>query len=103
QRVALARALIHDPDLLFLDEPHAGLDEAASVVLGTLLDAVRRRGRSILLVTHDLARALTLADRLVILRGGRILLERTRDEVEPAAFTDLYVRCLRGEPVETLA
>ena len=70
QRVALARSLLHDPDILFLDEPFTGLDPAAAAALETSLRARRTEGSVIVLVTHDLRRALSLADRLVVLRGG---------------------------------
>ncbi len=71
QRVALARSLLHDPDILFLDEPFTGLDPAAAAALETTLRARRTAGSVIILVTHDLRRCLGLADRVVVLRGGR--------------------------------
>lgn len=70
QRVALARTLLHDPDILFLDEPFTGLDPAAAAALETDLRARRTAGGIIVLVTHDLRRGLGLADRVVVLRGG---------------------------------
>ena len=70
QRVALARSLLHDPDILFLDEPFTGLDPAAAAALETTLRARRAAGGVIILVTHDLTRALDLADRVVALRRG---------------------------------
>ena len=70
QRVALARSLLHDPDILFLDEPFTGLDPAAAATLETTLRERRAAGGVIILVTHDLTRALDLADRVVALRRG---------------------------------
>ena len=70
QRVALARSLLHDPDILFLDEPFTGLDPAAAAALETALRARRTADSVIVLVTHDLRRCLGLADRVVVLRGG---------------------------------
>lgn len=70
QRVALARSLLHDPDILFLDEPFTGLDPAAAATLESTLRARRAAGGVIVLVTHDLRRGLRLADRVVVLRGG---------------------------------
>ena len=70
QRVALARSLLHDPDILFLDEPFTGLDPAAAATLETTLRERRAAGGVIILVTHDLTRALGLADRVVALRRG---------------------------------
>lgn len=71
QRVALARSLLHDPDVLFLDEPFTGLDPAAAAALESTLRARRAAGGVIVLVTHDLRRCPGLADRVVVLRRGR--------------------------------
>lgn len=74
QRIAIARALAADPALLLLDEPMAALDVAVAPALRQLLRRVLRdTRRTALLVTHDLIDALTLADRVVVLEGGRIV------------------------------
>lgn len=74
QRVAVARALAADPALLLLDEPLAALDVAVAPALRRLLRTVLRSGdRSAVLVTHDILDALTLADRVIVLDGGRIV------------------------------
>ncbi|MYH54374.1 MAG: heme ABC exporter ATP-binding protein CcmA [Gemmatimonadetes bacterium] len=70
QRVALARSLLHDPGILFLDEPFTGLDPAAAAALESTLRARRAAGGVIILVTHDLRRCLGLADRVVVLQRG---------------------------------
>jgi heme ABC exporter ATP-binding subunit CcmA len=72
QRLALARALLHDPDLLLLDEPLSGLDPAAVTRLATLLGELRRAGHAIVLSTHDLDRVTGLATRVAMLHRGRI-------------------------------
>lgn len=69
QRLGLARALLHDPDILLLDEPFSGLDEASAERLPGLIS---REGRTTLLTTHDRPKAEQIADRLVDLAGGRI-------------------------------
>ncbi len=74
QRIAIARALAADPALLLLDEPMAALDVAVAPALRQLLRKVLRdTGRTALLVTHDLIDALSLADRVIVLDGGRIV------------------------------
>jgi heme exporter protein A len=73
QRAAVARALLHDPEILLLDEPYTGLDQASGAALTTLLHSLRRKGRLLLLVTHDLAHASALATRVVHLRQGRVI------------------------------
>ncbi|MDE2876912.1 MAG: heme ABC exporter ATP-binding protein CcmA [Gemmatimonadota bacterium] len=70
QRVALARTLLHDPDILFLDEPFTGLDPSAAAALESTLRARRAAGSIIVLVTHDLRRCQGLADRVVVLQRG---------------------------------
>lgn len=72
QRLSIARALLHNPDILLLDEPYTGLDQDASAVLDGLLHAAHAEGRTILMTTHDLNRAATLPTRIVILSRGVI-------------------------------
>ena len=72
QRLALARALLHEPDLLLLDEPWSALDPAAADGLTERLVALRDGGRTIVLTTHDVARAAPLATRVAVLARGRI-------------------------------
>ena len=74
QRVALARALAAEPDVLLLDEPLAGLDVAAATSMRKVLRRVlAREGRSAVLITHDLLDVLALADRVLVLEGGRVV------------------------------
>jgi heme exporter protein A len=72
QRLALARALLHEPDLILLDEPWSGLDADAADWLDGLLVELRRGGRTILASTHDFQRGLAVAGRAVILHRGRV-------------------------------
>lgn len=90
QRVALARALLHDPDILFLDEPFTGLDPSAAAALETMLLERRSPRRTIVLVTHDLQRGLALADRVVVLRRGRKVLDADRSECAEAGLLRLF-------------
>ena len=79
QRVAVARALASDPSLLLLDEPLSALDVAVAPAVRRMLRRVLR-GRSVVLVTHDVLDALTLADRVVVMNGGVVAEEgRTRE------------------------
>ncbi len=72
QRVSLARALVHDPPLVVLDEPFAGLDAEGAAWLRGLIEDLRRRKRTVCFSTHDAEQARRLADRVVSLEGGRL-------------------------------
>jgi sulfonate transport system ATP-binding protein len=77
QRVALARALVREPDLLLLDEPFGALDALTRIKMYKLLhDLWARRRMAVLHVTHDVDEAILLADRVVVLSGGRVSLQR---------------------------
>ena len=80
QRVALVRALLHDPDVLVLDEPATGLDDQGLEDLATLVRAERARGALVLLVTHDGAFGAALADRTIQLERGRVVADFARGE-----------------------
>ena len=88
QRLGIARLLLHRPTLLLLDEPTSGLDAAGAA----LLDRVVVEGASVVIVTHDLQRALHVADRVMVLRAGRVCLEQATAGLDPAAFRAEYER-----------
>ena len=79
QRLALARALARDPAILFLDEPTASLDPAATKAIEDIVHAVSQRGIKIVMATHDLGEARRLAGDIVMLHRGRVI------ETGPAA------------------
>src|SRR5262245_25033889 len=108
-RASLCRALIHEPDLLMLDEPFAALDAFTREELWCVIrDLHAQRAITVILVTHDLREAVFLADRVFVMssRPGRILVERPVDLPRPrdldvtytSAFTDI-VQELRGHIV----
>jgi ABC-2 type transport system ATP-binding protein len=82
RRLDLGVALVGDPDLIFLDEPTTGFDPAARRAAWEMIRSLRSLGKTILLTTHYLDEAEQLADRVAVLREGRIVLEGT-----PAALT----------------
>jgi sulfonate transport system ATP-binding protein len=86
QRVALARALVHDPSLLLLDEPLGSLDALTRIEMQELIeDLWRARGFTALLVTHDVAEAITLADRVILIENGRVALDEVVNLPRPRA------------------
>ncbi len=73
QRLALARAWALRPEVLFLDEPTANLDPAASRAVERIIDAIHRGGTKIVMTTHDLGQARRLADEVLFIHGGRLI------------------------------
>lgn len=101
QRMAIARALLHDPEVLLLDEPDTGLDpQAAEMLHGLLSELSGRRGagstgaverpRTIVTVTHSIERGLAIADKVVILANGRVAYEAPVDGMSGAEFRPIY-------------
>jgi ABC-2 type transport system ATP-binding protein len=85
QRLHLARALLHDPPVLILDEPSAGLDPQSAAAMRSLVARLSEEGRSILLTTHDMREAEELSDRVVLMKDGRIHTESTPSQIRLAA------------------
>jgi sulfonate transport system ATP-binding protein len=89
QRVSLARALVREPDLLLLDEPFGALDALTRLKMyGLLHELWSRRHMAVLHVTHDVDEAILLADRVVVLSGGRVSLDRRVELPFPRTRSD---------------
>ncbi|MGC9529686.1 MAG: ABC transporter ATP-binding protein [Candidatus Bipolaricaulaceae bacterium] len=109
QRLALARTLLHDPPILFLDEPTAGLDPQVAKHLRDLIIRLRSAGRTILLSTHNLAEAEALCDRIAILRTRLVALGTAQElrqqhfapqvRVRVGNLSDKLVTALSREPI----
>ena len=95
QRLAIGRAVLHDPDVMLFDEPHTGLDQDASAMLDTVLREVAARGRTVVMTSHDLARAADLASRFDILSRGVITSSVKRDEIDPNNLLAIYRQALQ--------
>jgi heme ABC exporter ATP-binding subunit CcmA len=91
RRVALASAMFREPRVLLLDEAFAGLDHDSIKRLEDYLHAFKGAGGSAVVVTHTLGRALAIADRIVILAGGRIAAEASRASLSEDALQRLYL------------
>ena len=99
QRVGLARALIHNPDLLLLDEPAGGLDPHARVELKELLRLLRERGKTVFLSSHVLADLEEICDDLVVIRNGSVIFTGSVDGFrrQTRATTRWRVAVLSGQ------
>jgi heme exporter protein A len=94
QRLAIGRAVLHDPDVMLLDEPHTGLDQDASVMLDGVLRSVAAQGRTVVMTSHDLVRAQELATRFDILSRGVIVASATRRQLGRTNLLTFYRRAL---------
>jgi ABC-2 type transport system ATP-binding protein len=103
QKAALARALLHEPAVLFLDEPTAGLDPLAARAVRELIVNLKHARRSIILCTHDLDEAERLADQVAILRAGRIVALDSPAILRAQATRGALVRIELVDPLPTNA
>ena len=98
QRIGLAQAIVHDPQLVILDEPTAGVDPLGSAAIADIIRELKRRGKTVLLSSHLLAQIEGLCDRVAILHRGKLVREgRIADLVEDCEAESLVVEGLRSE------
>jgi len=81
QKVQLIATLLHDPDLIILDEPQSGLDPVNMILVRDLLHELRQEGKTILLSTHMMGEAERMADEIVLIHRGKVVLGGTLDQV----------------------
>lgn len=81
QRLSIARALIHDPAVLFLDEPYTGLDQHAIATFDRILGSMNATDKTRVLISHDIEHGISLCDRAIILTGGQIAHEMSQTEI----------------------
>jgi len=96
QRLAIGRAVLHDPDVVLFDEPYTGLDQDASSMLDEVLKTVAAKGRTVVMTSHDLARAEDLATRFDILSRGIISASATRRDLKKTNLLTFYKQALAG-------
>ena len=103
QRVGLAQALVHDPRLMILDEPTAGVDPVGAAEISRLILKLKARGKTILLTSHLLGQIEDICDRVAILDRGRLILEgAVQDLVGRTDRQALIVEPLSGRDLEEL-
>jgi heme exporter protein A len=96
QRLAIGRAVLHDPDVILFDEPYTGLDQDASSMLDEVLRSVAAMGRTVVMTSHDLARAEDLASRFDVLSRGVIAASASRQDLERTNLLAFYKQALAG-------
>lgn len=94
QRLAIGRAVLHDPEVMLFDEPYTGLDQDASEMLDDVLRSVAAQGRTVVMTSHDLARAEALATRFDVISRGVIADSVTRKELKKTNLFKFYKAAL---------
>ncbi len=102
QKIALIRAMIHDPRILFLDEPTSAMDPHSAKMVRDAIAELRASHRAIVLCTHNLPEAETLADRIAIIREGRIIALGSHAELKGELLGDPLLEVRLGQPLDGL-
>jgi ABC-2 type transport system ATP-binding protein len=100
QKVGLTIAIIKDAPNILLDEPTAGLDPKAAAELLQILVNLKRQGKSIFMCTHDIFRAKNIADRVGIMKEGRLVMVRTREEFLEDDLEKIYMNYMQEMVIE---
>jgi ABC-2 type transport system ATP-binding protein len=103
QRLGFAQALLHDPDLIILDEPTASLDPVGRKEFRDILIELKRRGKTVFISSHILSEVETVCDRVAILTKGELVRIGTLQELSAPKSVKLVVRRVRGALIEALA
>ena len=100
RRLHLAIALINDPDIIFLDEPTAGLDVEGRSALHDEIRKLKKQGKTILIASHDMAEVETLSDRIAILKEGNIAFLGTSKQLTTVFSTGLEIHIKTSKPLD---
>lgn len=96
RRLALAKLMLHEPELLLLDEPFAALDQQAVKLLERFVAVSKERGSSIIIATHNLHQGYGLCDRMALMAGGRIVFEAERGRIDLEELQRVYAAYTEG-------
>jgi heme exporter protein A len=96
QRIAIARAIVHDPEVLLLDEPHTGLDQGAITILNNVILYMKEKGTTTLMVTHDFKQAAEICDRIIIVKQGKIVDDFKIEDQALTVVSEKYVLQVEG-------
>lgn len=95
QRLAIARSIIHDPLIIFLDEPYTGLDPQASDSLTSILNDFHRVKKTMIVTTHDLEKGWTTATKIAILAEGQIKFLDEKNNIKKENILNVYLDCIK--------
>lgn len=96
QRLGIAIAIMKDAGVILLDEPTSGLDPKGGAEFLRLLNALRDEGKAILMTTHDIFRAREIADRVGIMKQGRLLSTLKSEDIGKVDLEDIYLQYMEG-------
>lgn len=99
QKLGISIAIIKDAPSILLDEPTSGLDPKAAAEFLEILNELREEGKAVFMSTHDIFRAKDIADRVGIMKEGRLVMERTREELQYEDLVKIYIDYMRAEPL----
>jgi ABC-2 type transport system ATP-binding protein len=99
QKLGISIAIVKDAPAILLDEPTSGLDPKAAEEFLEILAELRKEGKAILMSTHDIFRAKEIGDRVGIMKEGRLVMERTREELQYEDLVKIYIDYMKSEPL----
>jgi ABC-2 type transport system ATP-binding protein len=99
QKLGISIAIIKDAPAILLDEPTSGLDPKAATEFLEIMAELKNEGKAILMSTHDIFRAKEIGDRVGIMKEGRLVMERTRQELQYEDLVKIYIDYMKSEPL----
>jgi ABC-2 type transport system ATP-binding protein len=102
QKVALIRAMLHDPKILFLDEPTSAMDPHSARMVRDCISDLRSSRRAIILCTHNLTEAECLADRIAVIKEGRIIAQGSSEDLKVQLLGEPLLELRLGQPLDGL-
>ena len=99
QKLGISIAIIKNAPAILLDEPTSGLDPKAATEFLEIMDELKAEGKAILMSTHDIFRAKEIGDRVGIMKEGRLVMERTRQELQYEDLVKIYIDYMKSEPL----
>ena len=101
QKLGISIAIIKNVPAILLDEPTSGLDPKAAEEFLEILGELKKEGKAILMSTHDIFRSKEIGDRVGIMKEGRLVMERTREELQDEDLVKIYIDYMKSEPLKT--